>query len=43
MSELHKLLDQQQQLNLTTNEQNKRLLEQPVVKKHWCNKIIFNI
>ncbi|MDF7683830.1 DUF536 domain-containing protein [Lactobacillus sp. ESL0679] len=35
IAELHKLLDQQQQLNLATSEQNKKLLEQPVAKKHW--------
>ncbi|WP_423788851.1 hypothetical protein [Lactobacillus apis] len=31
MAELHKLLDQQQKLNLATSKQ---LLEQPVPKKH---------
>ena len=34
IAELHKLLDQQQKLNLATSEQNKQLLEQPVPKKH---------
>ena len=35
IAELHKLLDQQQKLNLATSEQNKQLLEQPAPKKHW--------
>lgn len=35
IAELHKLLDQQQKLNLATSEQNKQLLEQPATKKHW--------
>lgn len=35
IAELHKLLDQQQKLNLATSEQNKQLLEQPAHKKHW--------
>jgi predicted RNase H-like nuclease (RuvC/YqgF family) len=35
IAELHKLLDQQQRLNLATSEQNKKLLDQPAAKKHW--------